>query len=123
MATGFSAESCVLTFGTLSGCIISRELQDIATGAFAGAAISVLSSSDFSYFKQFVIFIISFITGAFTCTLAGDILTYLTPDIVVISPRVGALLSAAVSVRFLIVVARDPFGLLENFVKLIRGKS
>ncbi|WP_343529566.1 putative holin [Yokenella regensburgei] len=123
MAASLSAESCVLMFGNLGGCIISRELQDIATGAFAGAAISVLSSSDFSYFKQFVIFIISFITGVFTCTLAGDVLTYITPEAMTVSPRVGALLSAAVSVRFLIVVARDPLGLLENFVKLIRGKS
>ena len=123
MAMSLSSESCVLTFGTLSGCIISREVQDIATGAFAGAAISVLSSSDFSYFKKFVIFIISFITGVFTCTPAGEILTYITPDVMTISPRVGALLSAAVSVRFLIVIARDPFGLLESFVKLIRGKS
>jgi hypothetical protein len=123
MTIGLSTESCVLTFGILSGCIINRELQDIATGAFAGAAISVLSSSDFPYFKQFIIFIISFITGVFTCTLVKDMLIYITPEMVTISPQVGALLSAAVSVRFLIVVAKDPLGLIENFIKLIRGKQ
>jgi hypothetical protein len=118
MVAGIGTENCVLILDILSDCMTARDMQKIATGAFAGAAISVLSSSDFTYFKQFVMFVISFVTGILTCTLIGDLIAYFNPGTITISPSVGALISAALSVRFLIMLARDPFGI----VKIIRGK-
>lgn len=108
----------MLRYDIFFSCMVH---QDLIIGAFAGAAIFVIWASEYSFIKQFVFFVVSFATGIITNGVVIDIVTYLTLGGVTISPMIGALVSAALSVRMVMIISNDPMSFFTNIINIIRG--
>lgn len=92
----------------------------IVLGAFAGASVFVLSSTDYSALKKMAYLAISFISGVLAAPLASGLLATVLPPNVQASPAVGALLSASLTIKllhWLIDGAGDPL----SFIGKLRG--
>lgn len=77
-------------------------------GAISGAAIFILSSTEFSRLKSLFLFIASTFAGIVSAPFAAQILSAITPDSVFANESVGALVSSAVVVRVLMMLCNNP---------------
>jgi hypothetical protein len=95
-------------------------------GAFAGAAVYVVSSPDLNRFTQITYFVASFFLGILGANMATGILAkalsqYL-PDGVVIEPWLGATVTATLGVLFLIALTKvSPRTLITRVLQLLTG--
>ena len=92
----------------------------VVLGAFAGAVVFVLSSSDLSIAAKAASFIVSFIAGCIGAGFMAGLIGALTPQPVDVPDGVGALLAAALAVRllmWLIRKAEDPEALIGRVRK------
>lgn len=78
----------------------------VVLGAFAGAVVFVLSSSDLSIAAKAASFIVSFIAGCIGADFMAGLIASLTPQPVQVSEGVGALLAASLAVKLLLWLIR-----------------
>ncbi len=71
-------------------------------GAFAGAVVFVMASTHLSLIKRAAFFIVSMINGCLCATTVADALESILLTHINVSPSVGALIGAAVSVKLLL---------------------
>lgn len=89
----------------------------VVLGAFAGAAVFVLSSNDISNPRKIAYLCLAFFAGLLAAPMAASLLATVLPDKVQVPSSVGALLAAAIVIKLLIWLidrAGDPGALLAN---------
>ncbi|MDU1652720.1 MAG: putative holin [Leclercia adecarboxylata] len=99
------------TIGVTFASMFPEATPGVMLGALSGAAMYVLTSDPHQFWKQFLFAVISFVGGVFFSVpmakiLAGVInagLGLLKPPVVIeVSPNIGALVSASISVAVLL---------------------
>lgn len=78
----------------------------VVLGAFAGAVVFVLSSSDLGLLAKAASFVVSFIAGCIGAGFMAGVISALTPSAVQVSTGVGALLAASLAVKLLLWLIR-----------------
>ncbi|MCL6262186.1 putative holin [Craterilacuibacter sp. RT1T] len=78
----------------------------VVLGAFAGAVVFVLSSSDLGLVAKAASFVVSFIAGCIGSGFMSGLVAALTPQAVQVPEGVGALLAAALAVKLLLWLIR-----------------
>ena len=73
----------------------------IVLGAFAGAAVFVLSSTDYKPLQKLAFLVLATVAGMLAAPMAASLLATLLPASVAVPQIVGALLAAALSIRLL----------------------
>ncbi|PHV12930.1 putative holin [Chitinimonas sp. BJB300] len=89
----------------------------IVMGAIAGAAVFVLSAKEISNLCKAGYFLVSFITGIASASTGTSVLVWLLPEHITVTPSVGALITAAISVKLLLWLigqANNPMALLAK---------
>lgn len=80
----------------------------VVIGAFAGAAVFVLSATDFPILKKIWIFALSFISGlvsaGFFADLLESLLSFLPGKHIEVDDTIGALVAGAVVIRLLMLL-------------------
>lgn len=111
----------VLSAG-LTGAVASGAMNapggmhaSVLIGAFSGAAIFVLSSTEFSPLKMCVLFVVSIAAGIVAAPFAAQFISAITPASVTAREPVGALVSSAIAVRFLMAVSKNSGSLINIF--------
>ncbi len=99
---------------TIAG-VLSGVDAGVLIGAFAGAVIFVLSATELVLFKKIMLFGVSFLAGIVAASFAADIITAMTPNNVEAKDPVGALVSSAIAVRFLISISSNPASFIDRF--------
>ncbi|MCG9124303.1 phage holin family protein [Laribacter hongkongensis] len=92
----------------------------IVLGAFAGAAVFVLSSKDLHTLKKLAYLALAFFAGVLAAPMFAALLATVLPASVAVPTSVGALLSAALVIKLLLWVieqASDPLA----FVSRLKG--
>jgi hypothetical protein len=110
MAEPVSSTATTATLAAVAGLSMLPGIDAaVVLGAFAGAAVFVLSSDSLSLVKRAVFFVASFIAGLVAAAGVASLLARWLP--IEASPGVGALLAAALAVKvllWLIRLADDP---------------
>ncbi|WP_434629423.1 putative holin [Chromobacterium sp. CV08] len=116
MAEPVSSTATSATLATVAGLALAPGIDAaIVLGAFAGAAVFVLSSDSLSLGKKAGFFLVSFFAGCLAAVSVAGVLTRWL--IVEISPGVCAMLAAAIAVKllqWLIRKADDPAAALRD---------
>lgn len=117
--SGTGAAVAAVTGVTIVG-VFSNLDPAVVVGAFAGAAVFVLSSNDLSNFKKVWMFASSFLAGMFSAEFFADVieafLSVLPGKHIEVGDTIGALVGGAVAVRllmYLIAKSSDPTALDE----------
>lgn len=125
--SGTGAATSAVTGVTIVG-LFSHLDPAIVVGAFAGAAVFVLSSSDLPTIKKAWMFILSFLTGVFSAAFFADVLesliSVLPGNHIEVGDTIGAMVGGAVSVRLLMMLiskSSDPDAL--NIIKRKGGEK
>ncbi|QIY78333.1 putative holin [Chromobacterium violaceum] len=116
MAEPVSSTATSATLATVAGLALAPGIDAaVVLGAFAGAAVFVLSSDSLSLAKKAGFFLVSFIAGCLAAvSVAGAVAHWLA---VAISPGVCSMLAAALAVKllqWLIRKADDPAAALRD---------
>ncbi len=74
----------------------------IVIGAFAGAVVFVMASTQLTLVKRVAFFIVSMINGCLGAQTMAAEMTSLFPGHITVAPSVGALVGAAISVKLLL---------------------
>ncbi|MBM2883186.1 hypothetical protein JFK97_02175 [Chromobacterium phragmitis] len=110
MAEPVSSTATTATLAAVAGLAMLPGIDAaVVLGAFAGAAVFVLSSDSLSLAKKAGFFIVSFVAGLVAAAGVASLLARWLP--IDASPGVGALLAAALAVKvllWLIRLADDP---------------
>lgn len=111
-----------MSFATL----LASTPAGVYIGAFAGAAVYVVSSPELSRFTQITYFIVSFFLGILganmTTGILAQALTPYLPDGVVIEPWLGATVTATIGVILLIGLTKvSPRTLLTRVLQIFMG--
>lgn len=110
------ATGSVVAVGSIS--LLPGVESAVILGSFAGAVVFVLASTDLTNAKKVGFFVISFIAGILSASIAAALMSSLLPQRIEVSEGVGALVAAAVAVRlllWLIKLAEDPGAVLARF--------
>ena len=86
-------------------------------GAFAGAAVFVMSSSELTTRRKLAFLALAFVAGLIAAPMASALLATILPDRVQVSAGVGALLASALVIKVLIRLinkADNPADLLSS---------
>lgn len=86
----------------------------IVLGAFAGAVIFVISAHDLSGVQKFLLFVASLAVGILAAPFAANVISQLTPTLIVAPPEVGAMVASSMAVRLLLAVNAYSNGLLSK---------
>lgn len=92
------------------------------TGAFAGASVFVMSSSELGRLRALLFLCLSVVAGLIAAPLSAALLASILPDRVQVSTSVGALLASALVIKILIWLidrADNPAALLT----LLKGRD
>lgn len=111
-----SASATLAAIGVLS--LFPGVPAESVLGAFAGAAVFILSSQELTLVRKALFFCVSFVSGILAASTASGLMASALPKAVSVSPGVGAMVSAAVIVRLLqwmIRRANDPDGALKEW--------
>ncbi len=120
------AEPVTATIGTVTNASLLATIlvslfpgidAGIAMGAFAGAVVFVLSAKDISNLGKMGYFVVAFIAGIAGATTGTSLLTWLLPSHVVVTPSIGAVITAAISVKLLLWLigqAGNPLAFLDK---------
>lgn len=125
MVSTATANSVAITSMSFASLLASTP-AGVYIGAFAGAAVYVVSSPDLNRFTQITYFVASFFLGILGANMATGILAkalsqYL-PDGVVIEPWLGATVTATLGVLFLIALTKvSPRTLITRVLQLLTG--
>ncbi len=126
------AEPVTATTGTLANTSLLAAVMvslfpgidtGIVMGAFAGAVVFILSAKDISCLGKVGYFVVAFLAGmagAATCT---SLLVWLLPTHVTVTPSVGAVIAAAVSVKLLLWLIGEAGNPLALLGRLRRGDT
>ncbi|WP_337881775.1 putative holin [Chromobacterium haemolyticum] len=71
-------------------------------GAFAGAAVFVMSSNELGTLKKLAFLALAFVAGLIAAPMASTLLATMLPERVQVSAGVGALLASALVIKVLI---------------------
>ncbi|HBE9082113.1 phage holin family protein [Serratia fonticola] len=122
--SGSGAAAATVTGVTLVG-LFSNLDPAVVIGAFAGAAVFVMSSSEFSLLKKIWMFVLSFLTGMFSAAFFADVieacLSVMPGNHIEVDDTIGALVGGAVAVRLLMMLiakSSDP-----NALDIIRRRG
>lgn len=86
----------------------------VVLGAFSGAVVFVMASSELSVWKKLVFFLPSFGGGLLAAPLASSLVSFFLPAAIAVDHGVGALLASALVVKGLIwLIASDAAALLD----------
>ncbi|WP_048796179.1 MULTISPECIES: putative holin [Serratia] len=125
MVSTATANSVAITSMSFASLLASTP-AGVYIGAFAGAAVYVVSSPDLNRFTQITYFVASFFLGILGANMTTGILAkalsqYL-PDGVVIEPWLGATVTATLGVLFLIALTKvSPRTLITRVLQLLTG--
>lgn len=88
-------------------------------GAFAGAAVFVMSSNELGTLKKLAFLALAFLAGLIAAPIAAALLATVMPDRIQVSAGVGALLASALVVKVLIhlINKADDLSILLSSVK------
>ena len=121
MAEPVSATTGTLATASLLAAVMVSLFPGIdagmVMGAFAGAVVFILSAKDISNLGKVGYFIVAFIAGMVGATTGTSLLVWLLPSRITVTPSVGAVITAAVSVKcllWLIGQASNPLALLSK---------
>ncbi|PHV11322.1 putative holin [Chitinimonas sp. BJB300] len=118
------AEPVSVTTGTLANTSLLAAVvvslfpgidAGIVMGAFAGAVVFILSAKDISNLGKAGYFVVAFIAGMAGAATGTSLLVWLLPSHIAVTPSVGAVITAAVSVKLLLWLigqASNPLALL-----------
>ena len=102
--TGTGAATAALTGVTFAGLWAGTD-EGVLVGAFAGAAVFVLSSAELVLWKRVGFFIASFFLGILAAPMTTSILSSFTgsmlPTPIEVDKSIGATIAAACAVRLL----------------------
>ncbi|QDQ27714.1 hypothetical protein FNU76_23795 [Chitinimonas arctica] len=93
---------------------------EIVLGAFAGAIVFVLSSTELKLARKLGFFLVAFCAGCIGARMATSLIAFALPASITASPGVGALLLSAVAVKLLLWLigqADKPLALLSAIQK------
>lgn len=125
MVSTATANSVAITSMSFASLLASTP-AGVYIGAFAGAAVYVVSSPDLNRFTQITYFVASFFLGILGANMATGILAkalsqYL-PDGVIIEPWLGATVTATLGVLFLIALTKvSPRTFITRVLQLLTG--
>lgn len=89
----------------------------VVLGAFAGASVFVISSSELTLFKRIGFFLVSFTAGMIAARMVAGVIDSLLPAQIEVADGVGALIAAALAIKlllYLIRMADDPAKALRD---------
>ncbi|CNF82468.1 phage holin family protein [Yersinia enterocolitica] len=115
--TSTGAATATVTGVTFIGLLSGLD-AGVVVGAFAGAAVLVLSASDFSLFKKLFLFGLSWGTGVLSAPFITSYINFLTPDEVKAAEPVGAMVAGAVVIRLLMWAnkeSKNPGNIIDRF--------
>ncbi|MCY1226362.1 putative phage holin [compost metagenome] len=97
---------------------------DAATvlGAFAGAAVFVLTADEMSTSKKLAFLLLSMVAGCLAAPLAAALIAKALPTDAEVSHGVGALVASAVLVKILLALIRLA-GNSDRLITIVRGNS
>ncbi|MNM98495.1 hypothetical protein D3C81_1110260 [compost metagenome] len=97
---------------------------DAATvlGAFAGAAVFVLTADEMSTSKKLAFLLLSMVAGCLAAPLAAALIAKALPTDAEVSHGVGALVASAVLVKTLLALIRLA-GNSDRLITIVRGNS
>ncbi|MGN7915776.1 putative holin [Enterobacter sp. 22466] len=88
----------------------------VVLGAFAGAVIFVISAHELSVMQKALLFGVSLMAGILGAPFAANVISVLTPTLIVAPPEVGALLASTLSVRLLLTLSSLSNSLLNKWL-------
>ena len=119
MADPVSSGAITTSLATVTALsLLPGTCAPVVLGAFAGAVVFVVSSSDLSLTRKIVFLIISFVAGCLCAPMVAQLIDRVLPEPVDVSEGVGALVASALAVRlllWLIRCAENPSEWLERF--------
>ncbi|WP_043615170.1 putative holin [Chromobacterium violaceum] len=94
------------TYATVAGASVLAMFPGLdagaVLGAFAGAAVFVMSSNELGTGKKLVFLALAFVAGLLAAPIASALLATVLPERVQVSAGVGALLASATVIKVLI---------------------
>ncbi|MNT21944.1 hypothetical protein D3C72_1573060 [compost metagenome] len=91
-------------------------------GAFAGAAVFVLTADEMSTSKKLAFLLLSMVAGCLAAPLAAALIAKALPTDAEVSHGVGALVASAVLVKILLALIRLA-GNSDRLITIVRGNS
>lgn len=87
----------------------------VLVGSLAGATIFILGDKKSKKLTKVVFFYISFVSGIISSRFSADLISTITPQSVVAEAPMGALISAAVAVKFIKSISKFVNDWLVNY--------
>ncbi len=119
--TGTTADANLMA-ATLIG-LFPDSNTGIVIGAFAGAVVFVLSAKDITNLCKIGYFAVALLAGIAGASTGTSLLVWLLPSHITVTPSVGALITAAVSVKLLLWLISESGNPLELLHKLRNPKK
>ncbi len=96
----------------------------VVLGAFAGALAFVTAKADIRSWKKVSYFLVAFVFGCLAAGHAAKLVGLILPASIDVSPGLGALFAAAVSVKLLLwLIDQEPIEILRGFRRSAGGES
>ncbi len=103
MTEPFSTSFATTTTTAVAAISLCPGVNDsVVIGAFAGAVVFVMASTHLPIIKRVAFFIVSMVNGCLGAQTVADTMSLLLPSHINVSPGVGSLVGAAVSVKLLL---------------------